>query len=107
ISNVMLVTLLTSALVITCAPDPGCFATTKANMRLPIPEQYGMMSVPSTVPSSPPAFIASSRQSISSDAATNTTTNNNGAHGPWLSIDVTSEFKTCSKSSGQGDGEGK
>src|SRR3954469_12083922 len=60
------------------------------------------MSVPRTVPSSPPAFIASSAQIIRSDDARNSTTNNTGDHAPWLCIHVKNEFKGAVKQGGQG-----
>ena len=41
-------------------------------MRFPKPEQYGMSSVPSAVPSSPWSSIASSRHTMSSDTPRNT-----------------------------------
>jgi hypothetical protein len=50
-----------------------------------------MISVPSTVPSSPPADIASSRQIIRKDAAINRIRNQKGAK-PVASIHFTSQF---------------
>ncbi len=78
-TSVRLVTLLTSELVITSAPLPPLRPRMKAKIRLPMPEQYGMTSVPSTVPSKPPALIASSRQIISNDATMNSARNSHGA----------------------------
>src|SRR5208337_3097025 len=71
-TSVMLVTLLTSELTITSAPEPPLRPRMKAKMRLPMPVQYGITSVPSTVPSKPWALNTSSRQSIRNDAARNT-----------------------------------
>ncbi len=45
-----------------------------------------MTSVPSTVPSKPSSFIASSRQIISSDAAMNKSRKSHGAQGPVCSM---------------------
>jgi hypothetical protein len=86
-SNVMFVTLLTSALVITSSPGPPLRPSTNAKIKFPTPEQYGMMSVPSTVPSNPPSFITSSRQMIKTDAAMNRVRNSHGAQAPVLSIE--------------------
>ncbi len=78
-TSVRLVTLLTSELVITSAPLPPLRPRMKAKIKLPMPEQYGMTSVPSTVPSKPPALIASSRQIISSEATMNSARKSHGA----------------------------
>ena len=48
-------------------------------IRLPMPVQYGMTSVPSTVPSKPLALKTSSRQIIRNDAAMNSARNSHGA----------------------------
>src|ERR1035437_4125865 len=53
-----------------------------------------MTSVPSTVPSKPPALIASSRQIISSDATMNSARNSHGALAPWASIQWMTGFNT-------------
>src|SRR5271170_1795734 len=78
-TSVMFVTLLTSELVITSAPLPPLRPRMKAKMRLPSPVQYGMTSVPSTVPSKPFALKISSRQIIRNDDATNNERNSHGA----------------------------
>src|SRR5439155_9070662 len=64
----------------------------KAKMRFPVPEQYGMISVPRIVPSMPFSVMDSNRQIIRNDAAINSTRNNHGgaAGGTMLS---TSEIK--------------
>src|SRR5437667_3698091 len=84
--RVILVTLLTSALVSISEPGPPFAPSTKAKMRLPIPEQYGMTKVPSTVPSML-LFMRSSRQIIRNDPAMNSPINHIGAQ-PVLSIQV-------------------
>jgi len=95
-SSVMLVTLLTSELMMTSAPEPPLRPRMKAKIKFPMPEQYGMTSVPSTVPSKPLSLIASSRQIITNDAPTNSARNSHGAQGPVLSIRVTSGCNPCS-----------
>ena len=75
----MFVTLLTSELIITSPPSPPRWPMMNAKMRLPMPEQYGMTSVPSTVPSKPRLLITSSRQIIMNDAAMNSARNSHGA----------------------------
>jgi hypothetical protein len=78
-TSVMFVTLLTSEFVITSAPEPPVRPRMKAKIKLPRPEQYGMTSVPRTVPSKPRALITSSRQIIRSEAARNSARNSQGA----------------------------
>ena len=90
-SKVMLVTLFTKALVTTSEHGPPFAPTTKVKMRFPIPEQYGITRVPRTVPSTPPAFIFSSRQIMRNEAAMKIRTNQTGAQ-PVLSIHVTNDF---------------
>src|SRR5262249_30277063 len=89
-SKVMLVTLLTRALVRSSFPGPPLEPRMKAKNRLPIPEQYGIISVPRTVPSSPPADMASRRQIIRNEAATKRARNQKGAK-PVASIHLTSQ----------------
>ena len=71
-------------------------------MRFPIPEQYGMMSVPSTVPSNPPSLIASNRQMSRKEAAMKMPRKAHGAQMPVLSTWCNHEFKARSKSGGRG-----
>src|ERR1700743_187012 len=59
-----------------------------------MPEQYGITSVPSTVPSKPPAFMASNRQSIKKEETRNNPKNSQGAPGPRASIQCTKGFNT-------------
>ena len=81
-TSVMFVTLFTRELVMTSAPLPPVWPRMKAKIKLPMPEQYGITSVPSTVPSKPPALIASSRQIMRNDATRNSARNSHGVHAP-------------------------
>jgi hypothetical protein len=65
---------------------------TKAKIKLPIPEQYGITKVPSTVPSTPLALMTSRRQIITNEATINIARKHQGAHSPVLSIAVTNDF---------------
>src|SRR5208283_3664222 len=85
-TSVMLVTLLTSEFVITSAPEPPVRPMMNVKIRLPMPVQYGMTSVPSTVPSKPLALKTSSRQTITNDATRNSARNSHGAEGPLATI---------------------
>jgi hypothetical protein len=98
-SRVRLVALFTMALVNTSSPGPRWCAMRKAKIKFPTPEQYGIISVPSTVPSNPPALIASSRQIISSDAAIKIPRKHHGANAPVLSIRWINGFKNCMSAS--------
>ena len=66
-----LVTLFTKQLVRTSWEGPLRFAMIATNNKFPIPEQYGITSVPSAVPSRPCLSNASNRQIIKPDAARN------------------------------------
>jgi hypothetical protein len=57
-------------------------------MRFPIPEQYGMIRVPRTVPSMPFAFIDSSRQIMRNDATINRTRNSHGAAARGIKLSI-------------------
>ena len=92
-SRVMLVTLLTRELVTTSAPRPPLAPSTKAKIRLPIPEQYGMTRVPRTVPSTPLSVMASSRQIMRNEAAMKRPRKHQGAKAPVLSIHFKNELK--------------
>ena len=59
-----------------------------------------MTKVPSTVPSNPLAFIASSLQIIRKDAAMNRPRKHHGAHAPVLSIQVMNAFKKAKSVAG-------
>src|SRR5437016_5621294 len=91
--RVMLVTLLTRALVRTSEPGPPLEPSTKAKIKFPIPEQYGMTSVPRTVPSTPLSDMASSRQIIRKEAAMKRPRKHHGAQLPEASIHVMTDFK--------------
>src|SRR5262245_19739547 len=93
IRSVRFVTLLTRQLVSTSAPDPPVLPITKAKMRFPIPEQYGITNVPNTVPSSPLAFKASNLQIIRNEQTRKSPTNSQGANPPAASIHVTTALK--------------
>jgi len=84
--SVRLVMLLTSELIITSPPDPPARPEIYAKIRFPSPEQYGMMSVPSTVPRKPRLLSASSRQIMRNDATRNSPRNSHGAQGPLAAI---------------------
>ena len=58
-----------------------------------------MINVPSTVPSKPPAFIASNRQMMRAEAARKMAIKSTGAHGPVFSIACIHEFNPRSKAS--------
>src|SRR5712691_3715034 len=92
-NSVMLVTLFTSELVSTSVPDPPLIPSTNAKIKLPMPEQYGMINVPRTVPSTPLAVMDSSRQIIRKEVAMKRPKNNHGAHAPLLSTHLVSQFK--------------
>jgi len=92
--SVRLVMLLTSELTITSAPEPPDRPSTKAKIKFPSPEQYGMINVPSTVPLNPRALNASSRQIITNDATRNNARNSHGAHGPRAAIQCMKGFAT-------------
>ena len=92
----MFVTLFTSAFVSKSLPGAPFLPIMNAKIRLPIPEQYGITSVPSTVPSIPVLFIASKRQIIRKDPVRKITMNIHGASAPLLSIDVMIHFNARS-----------
>src|SRR5438552_448046 len=91
INNVMLVTLLTRQLVITSAAGWPLLYTTKTKIRLPMPEQYGMTRVPSTVPSTPVSVMCSNRQIRRNEEPMNNTNSIHGLNGPKLSMNVVRE----------------
>jgi hypothetical protein len=82
INKVRLVALLTRQLTITSSPVPGCRTITATKIRFPIPVQYGMISVPNTVPSTPLPDIASNRHRINADASRKRIRRIHGSHAP-------------------------